>query len=188
MIRAVLWLFGALLLAAVVHIAVVLWIPFLAPASAFTVLYEQAPTERVALLDEIDETLAKPPFLDPYLPIAICRFDLMQGPHRIVADLESPYWAFSIHRANGTYFYGLTHSAAIEGKLAVELRDLGQTRELTVDPEADVSDVVQLSVPFETGFVIIRALAQTPSMRPGVMQALRETACGGIAAAAGSDQ
>lgn len=178
MIRIALWAAALLLMAAAVHIAVILWIPRLAPANAFGVLYEHAPENRVALLESAETTELRPPFLDPYLPIGVCRFDLETGPVRIDADLDSPYWAFSIHRSNGAYFYGLTHAAAIDGKLSIELRDPGQTRELTVDPDAGPSDIVQLSVPFAQGYIIIRALAQTPSLRPGVIAALKATACG----------
>jgi uncharacterized membrane protein len=177
MMRIALWLVAMLLMAAAVHISVILWIPRLAPASAFGVLYQNAPSGQIALLEDVEESAARPPYLDPYLPIGVCRFNLATGPHRIEANLESPYWAFSIHRANGAYFYGLTHAAAIEGKLSIELRDPGQTRELTVDPDAGPSDVVQLSVPFTEGYIIIRALAQTPSMRPAVIEALKTTVC-----------
>ncbi|MCB1478658.1 MAG: hypothetical protein R3D43_09025 [Tepidamorphaceae bacterium] len=168
---------AVLLLAAAVHITVILWIPRLAPASAFGVLYNNAPEGRVDLIEETENAEQRPPYLDPYLPIGVCRFDLEKGPHRISANLQSPYWAFSIHRENGAYFYGLTHSAAIEGQLSIELRDPGQTRELTVDPDANLPDIVQLSVPFTRGYIIIRALAQTPSTRPGVIAALKATEC-----------
>ncbi|MCB1472183.1 MAG: hypothetical protein H6878_10145 [Rhodobiaceae bacterium] len=177
MIRIALWAVALLLMAAAVHIAVILWIPRLAPASAFGVLYQNAPDNKVALLESAETAALRPPFLDPYLPIGVCRFDLQGGPLRIEANLDSPYWAFSIHRANGAYFYGLTHAAAIDGKLSLELRDPGQTRELTVNPDAGPSDIVQLSVPFTQGYIIIRALAQTPSLRPGVVEALRATVC-----------
>lgn len=182
MMRLILLALAVVLLAAAVHITVILWIPRLAPASAFGVLYQNAPEGRVELLVDAEDAGQRPPYLDPYLPIGVCRFDLSQGPHRIAANLQSPYWAFSIHRENGAYFYGLTHSAAIEGKLAIELRDPGQTRTLTVDPDAGVSDTVQLSVPFDLGYVIIRALAQTPSTRPGVLEALKATECAPVPA------
>ncbi|MFN0262859.1 hypothetical protein ACKTEK_03175 [Tepidamorphus sp. 3E244] len=184
MSRLLTLLLAILLLGAAIHITVILWIPRLAPASALSLLYDVAPEGRVALLEDVEESERRPPFLDPYLPIGICRINLEQGPHRITADLQSPYWAFSIHRENGAYFYGLTHSAAIEGRLSIELRDPGQTRELTVDPEAAPSDVVQVSLPFTRGYIIIRALAQTPSMRVGVIEALKQTTCGTLPAGA----
>ncbi|MCB1481126.1 MAG: hypothetical protein KDJ55_03970 [Rhodobiaceae bacterium] len=182
MTRLVLLVATVLLLAAAVHITVILWIPRLAPASAFGVLYNNAPQGHVDLIEEAEKAKDRPPYLDPYLPIGVCRFDLAGGPHRITANLQSPYWAFSIHRENGAYFYGLTHTAAIDGKLSIELRDPGQTRELTVDPDSNLPDIVQLSVPFTRGYIIIRALAQTPSTRPSVVAALKTTECAPVPA------
>ena len=181
MTRLIMLILGVIFLGAAVHIGVILWIPQLAPASALSLLYTVAPEGRVALLEDVGKQQEQPPFLDPYLPIGICRIDLDKGPHRITADLQSPYWAFSIHRENGAYFYGLTHSAAIEGRLSIELRDPSQTRELTIDPDVGPSDVVQLSVPFARGYIIVRALARTPSMRAGVIAALKKTECGPLA-------
>ena len=74
------WLLGGVLLGGIVHLATVLWLPRTATQDAYSRLAEVTPVNGVATLPDPAPDKALLPYMDPAFAVAVCRYDLEQGP------------------------------------------------------------------------------------------------------------
>ena len=80
MIRIALWMLGGVLLGGIVHLTTVLWLPELATQDAYSRLAPVAPINAVAAVAAPTPDKTAVPFLDPAFAMAVCRYDLTDGP------------------------------------------------------------------------------------------------------------
>ena len=80
MIRLVLWLFGGVLLGAIIHIAVILTLPVFASNDVWTKVSALNALERIVVLPAAVPGQPNPLRLDPELTYAVCQLDLRKGP------------------------------------------------------------------------------------------------------------
>lgn len=186
--RLVYFLIGGALIALLVHIITIFWVPTMSGNQAFAVLNRIGaqggfvilpdpgiPPDPTALVtDEI-------PYRDPYLTVGTCRFDLDRGPLGIRGTVRSPYWSFSIHRENGEYHYGLTQSAIRDGRIQIDLRNAAQVRARLLDPDAPISDAIEVELPFNVGVILVKSLSTVVSERAAVEEAMDGMVCGPLA-------
>ena len=120
MIRWLLWLLGGLLLGGIVHLATVLLLPRTATQDAYARLAADrrrstawcalpAPTPDNAVL----------PFMDPAFAIAVCRYDLADGPLKLRVPVSQAYTSVSFYTRNGVAYYAINDRAA--GRRIIEL-------------------------------------------------------------------
>ena len=90
MIRLLLWLLGGTLLGGIVHLATVLILPNLASQDAYSRLAPIAPVNAVAPLPMPSAQSAPIPFLYPAFAMAVCRYDLTDGPIKLSVPVSPP--------------------------------------------------------------------------------------------------
>jgi uncharacterized membrane protein len=182
--RILYWIVATGLMALLVHITTIFWVPTMSGNQAFAVMNRIAAQGGMVMLPEPgDEIAGNPltseaiPYRDPYLTIATCRFDLSRGPIEIRGRIVSPYWSFSLHQQDGTYHYGLTQAAIKDGLIHIELRNAAQIRARTLDPDAPITDAIQVEVPFDPGIILIKALSPLASLEPATRDMMEKTTC-----------
>ena len=100
------WLLALLLGAVAVHLILILTLPALAPGSAYRQFARPLPLGEKLVLARAEPSTSRPSFADPFAAIALCRFDLKQGPLRLraSADGDRPL-SVSVRLADGTVIY-----------------------------------------------------------------------------------
>ena len=167
------------ILAALVHLAVVLLTPMVATRDAFA---------RLAALGGVNETVALPraapserltPSADPALAQAFCRYDLASGPLRVRAPVgRAGFASISFHTRRGLVFYAFTDKAAAHGVMEAVLATPQQIRALAArDNEDDPSPDLRVPAPASEGFVVIRAFSELPSLYAAAETEARGLAC-----------
>lgn len=180
MMRLLLWIIATAMMAITVHIAVVLWVPRLSDNQAYSVLWSLAENRQTIVLPEASQPIADTgsvPFRDPYLVIALCRFDIRNTPYSINGEITADFWSFSVHGADGIFQYGLTQAAMRDKAMKIELRNEAQVRARTLDPNRPVTDAIQVKLDVDEGLVVFTALAPQPSMRTALREALAKVRC-----------
>ena len=105
-LRVIPWLLGLLFGAVALHLITILTLPALAPDSAYRKLALPRPPGEKHLLARAEPENSIPAFADPFAAVALCRFDLKQGPLRLraSADGDRPL-SVSVRLADGTVIY-----------------------------------------------------------------------------------
>lgn len=156
---------SALILAAIVHIAVVLLAPRLATRNAFARLAPRGALNETVLLPRAGPADRMLPFADPAVAAAFCRYDLAEGPIRVAAPAGRQMSAISFHTRNGVVYYALTDRAAVNGVVGAVVGKPAHLRALAAhDDEELPSRDLRIAAPADAGYVMIRVFSEFPSL------------------------
>jgi uncharacterized membrane protein len=173
------WGLAVILVAGCVHLSSILLMPRLAPRDAFTRLGVMEPSNGFTLLPAARPDDVRIPFADGATMLAICRYDLTEGPWRLraVVDDESML-SLSFHGRGGSVFHSLTDRAALRGRLdvVVATADQIETIEANDTDDAPPSDI-RITSPATQGFVLMRAMPGSPASEARMRARIEAMSC-----------
>jgi uncharacterized membrane protein len=169
---------AAVILAALVHLVVILVAPWVAERDAF---------QRIAPLGKLNETILLPraapgerlsPYADPAVAMAVCRYDLSSGPIRVTAPAARAFSSISFHTRRGLVFYALTDRAATHGVIDAVLATPADVQALAAhDDEEDPSRDLRVAAPAPQGYVVLRVFSELPSLYPEAQAEAKRLTC-----------
>jgi uncharacterized membrane protein len=177
MIRALLWLLGALLLGGIVHLSTVLATPTAATQDAYSRLSQLTPVNAVVPLAAPSAVDPIMPFMDPAFAVAVCRYDLSDGPLKLRAPLSQAYTSVTFYTRGSVAYYAINDRAA--GRRAIELDLMTEEQHEQVPEEEDVTSADRLIIesPTVRGLIVLRALAPEPGLMAMARRALAGAQC-----------
>lgn len=167
--RWLLLIIPGLLLGGIVHLASILLLPSMASRDAYARLVPVTQPNKAELLPQPTPEKAALPFMDPAFALAICRFDLAQGPLKLQMFVSPAYASASFYTRTGTAFYAINDRAAGRRIVELELMNADQRSRITEDEEVTAADRLIVESPTDTGLILLRTLA----LEPGAMPAMR---------------
>ncbi len=116
--------------------------------------------------------------------VAMCRYDLSQGPMQISAKLPRGYWTFSIFTVKGRQVYSLTDAQAGESSFTVDLSqspDLLAKLKGALDDGGEAEAISEVGwkveTPEEKGIAVIWVPVADPIFRGTTLAAVRNSTC-----------
>lgn len=176
--RILLFVAGGLLLGGIIHIAIVLLVPYYADNDAWVKMGAFGRDRQFHTLP-LPQAGAEPIVqLDPRMVQAVCRFSLNEGPLRILAALPDDFWSMAVFDRRGRNIYSLNDRAAEGTLLDVAILTPVQMAQMRQNPPASLDTAIVLELPIDAGFVMLRAFIPDPSLMPGTIASLNEADCG----------
>jgi uncharacterized membrane protein len=177
MMRWLLWPLGGVLLGGIVHFATVLWLPHTATQDAYSRLEKIAPVNTVTPLPAPSPEKSLLPFMDPAFAVAVCRYDLSQGPLRFSMNVSESYTSVSFYTRRDVAYYAINDRAA--GPRLIQLDLMTEPQHLAMPQDEDVTAADRLIVesPTDRGLIVLKALAPEPGLMPKAEQALTTAHC-----------
>jgi uncharacterized membrane protein len=169
----------ALVTGGIVHITATLIVPHLAKASAFQRLAEQLPFNRMRILPPAEAGSQPIPYLGPDVRLAICRYDVSDGPVAVTTSLPDKGWTLGLYTEIGDNFYVLPAPEQRSGDITVTLVAAGERSFslLTLGRPQAITSISQIEVPETTGFVVIRAPVRGRAFAAEIEATLRRAHC-----------
>jgi uncharacterized membrane protein len=177
MIRLLLWILGGTLLGGIVHLATVLILPSLASQDAYSRLAPIAPVNAVAPLPLPSAENALIPFLDPAFAMAVCRYDLTDGPMKLTVPVSQAYTSVSFYTRSDVAYYAINDRAAGRRVIELDLMTSDQRNDLPGDEEVTAADRLIVESPTNTGLIVIKALAPELGLLPAARRAVSGARC-----------
>ncbi|MDE2018624.1 MAG: hypothetical protein KGI57_13080 [Hyphomicrobiales bacterium] len=117
---------------------------------------------------------------DPATSVAVCRYDLAQGPMRIVATFQpGDLGALSFHDSGGDVYFALNDGAAADRRLAAVVGTAEQLKSLAQsDAPGALAPELRLEAPSPQGFALARAIGEADRDAPAGGAALAALKCG----------
>lgn len=172
--RALYILFCGLVLAGIIHIAIILLIPSVGTKDASDQLSQNyQPWEFVALSDN-NTKIAD---VDPFFRIGACRFDLSEAPLMVAGPPTDAFWSASVFDEDGQILYSLNKRTAIGSQLSmlvVNPVQMSNLRELQPQ-EMETSIIVEARK--DKGFMVLRILSPDETWGPSTAGFLRGVTC-----------
>lgn len=177
MIRFLLTVFAGILLGGVVHLVSVLALPRIASEDAFSRLTPLTKVNAVTALPLAKPGEAPMPFMDPAFAVAICRYDLSNGPIKLAVPVSQSYTSVSFYTRSDLAYYAINDRSA--GRKVIELSLMTDAQHAAMPEEEDVTAADRLIVdsPTETGLIVLKALAAEPGLMAQAQTSLAAASC-----------
>lgn len=148
----------ALVAGGLIHISATLVMPHFATASGVQRLSQDLPANRMRILPPATGGAQSLPFLGPDFRLAVCRYDVSDGPVRVSGVLADKGWSISLYSPQGDSLYVLP--AQDYRRLDVSFQIVPQAERylwlFSVGKSVEAS-VGQVAVPQNEGLVVVRA-------------------------------
>jgi uncharacterized membrane protein len=177
MIRWLLLLITGVVLGGIVHLATVLFLPRTATRDAYSRLTPITAVNTMKLLPQPTPESALMPLTDPAFASAVCRYDLTNGPLKLLAPVSQAYTSVSFYTRYGAAYYAINDRAA--GRRVIELDLMTEKQRADVPDDEDVTAADRLIVesPTTTGLIVVRALIPEPGLAPMAQRAVSAAKC-----------
>jgi len=168
--------------AGIVHIVILLLLPYYAERDAWTLISEAGPEYSMVQLNRSAAGATVLSDADPLFEVGACRFDLAQGMVHISAAERMPYWSLSLFDRRGINIYSLNDRAASDGALDVVIATPAQLLELRKAAPEEYADSVIVEAAADEAIAVVRSFVPDISWRPSVERNLAATTCELVAA------
>jgi len=177
MIRLLFTIIAGVLLGGVVHLISVLALPRIATQDAYSRLSPITRENSVTSLPLADPNNATMPFMDPAFAIAICRYNLKEGPLKLTVPVSQAYTSVSFYTRNEVAYYAINDRSAGRKVIELDLMTEAQHSELPEDEEVTAADRLIIDSPTATGLIVLKALAPEPGLMPQAQASLAASRC-----------
>ena len=118
------------------------------------------------------------PFMDPAFAMAICRYDLSEGPLKLTVPVSQAYTSVSFYTRNEIAYYAINDRSAGKRVIELDLMTEAEHEDLPEDEEITAADRLIIDSPTTTGLIVLKALAAEPGLMPQAQASLAAASCG----------
>jgi uncharacterized membrane protein len=165
-----------LVLAGLVHVAIVLLIPHYSTRDAWAFLSGKTDLYSFTRLNP-EETGSAISEVDPFFTYGVCRFDLDEVGVKMQGPLTANFWSASVFDDNGTVIYSLNNRTAIANLLDVVIVNPLQSLSLRESQRTDLEASVVIEASMQKGFVIVRVFEPDESWAAGSDEFFKQISC-----------
>lgn len=168
-----------LVLAGLLHILGVLALPHLSSQTAWKRLAPLGEANTMVKLSPPGTGKPVLPMMAPDIRYAVCRFDLSDGPVRLITPTENGLWLVALYTPAGENFYAVTAKDLVRPLFNLIIATENQTViEEGVDAPVDADQVAVVRSPTFEGLAVIRAPLEGQSEAASADAALTNAYCG----------
>lgn len=163
--------------AGIVHIVVLLLLPYYAERDAWTLISEAGPEYSMVQLNRTAAAATVLSDADPLFEVGACRFDLAQGMVHISGSERMPYWSLSLFDRRGINIYSLNDRTATDGVLDVVIATPAQLLEFRRSAPEEYAESVVVEADASEAIAVVRSFVPDISWRQTVERNLAATTC-----------
>jgi uncharacterized membrane protein len=166
----------AIVVAGLVHIAIVLLIPTYGTKDAYAQLSKDFGE---LSFKPMAENGAQNPIadMDPFFAYGVCRFDIGDAGVSIKAPKIDTFWSATIVNQDGTVVYSLNTRTAIDSRLDLVMLSPVQILRLRELQPPDIENSIVVETEMKEGFMVLRVLRPDESWEAKARSFLDEVKC-----------
>ena len=169
---------AVVLLAALIHIAAVLSMPYLAPKNAWARISALSDANRMIVLPAASPSHQTLPLMAPDVRYSVCRFNLEEGPVRLSTQILDDLWTVAFYTPSGENFYAITGGELRRSKIEIIISTQNQVGvKAGTNLLDEIEDLIVVDSPVRKGIAVIRAPLLGPSYAAQTEAALRRGSC-----------
>jgi uncharacterized membrane protein len=176
-IRLAFTIIAGVLLGAIVHLVSVLALPRIASQDAYSRLTPSTKLNAVTQLPAADPGYTMMPYMDPAFAVAVCRYDLSNGPIKLTVPVSQAYTSVSFYTRSEVAYYAINDRSAGKKVIELDLMTEAQHNALPEDEEVTSADRLIIDSPTATGLIVMKALAAEPGLMAQAQATLAASSC-----------
>ncbi len=177
MIRLVFTILAGVLLGGIVHLVSVLALPRIASDDAYSRLTPLTKVNAVTPLPLAAPGNTLMPYMDPAFALAVCRYDLSNGPIKLKVPVSEAYTSVSFYTRGDIAYYAINDRSAGKTVIELDLMTEAQHNDLPEDESVTAADRLIIDSPSTTGLILMKALAPEPGLMAQAQASLKASSC-----------
>ncbi|PSH57534.1 MULTISPECIES: DUF1254 domain-containing protein [Phyllobacterium] len=177
MVKVLRTLFIGLVGAGLIHIAVVLLVPYYSDRNTWSRISAYGDDWQFHTVTREGIAGMVPLAFDPLFQAVACRFDITDLPAHITGVGTTPYWSISVYNRQGANIYSINDRTAIADQLDLVVATPLQMIELNKTKPAAAENSVLIEADMDEGFVVVRSFVPDESWRSQVDAFLKSANC-----------
>ncbi|MDB5656839.1 MAG: hypothetical protein JWQ94_4452 [Tardiphaga sp.] len=178
MIRLMFAIVAGIVIGGIVHLVSVLALPRIATQDAYSRLASITAVNSVTALPLTEPGNALLPLMDPAFALAVCRYDLSNGPIKLAVPVSQSYTSVSFYTRSDVAYYAINDRSAGRRVIELDLMTEAQHAELPEDEDVTAADRLIIDSPTATGLIVLKALAAEPGLMTQAQASLAAAKCG----------
>ncbi|QDM16547.1 DUF1254 domain-containing protein [Tardiphaga sp. vice352] len=178
MIRLLFAIVAGIVIGGIVHLVSVLALPRIATQDAYSRLTAITMVNAVTALPSTEPGKTLLPFMDPAFALAVCRYDLSNGPIKLAVPVSQSYTSVSFYTRSEVAYYAINDRSAGRRIIELDLMTEAQHAELPEDEDVTAADRLIIDSPTPTGLIVLKALAAEPGLMQQAQATLVAAQCG----------
>lgn len=162
--------------AALLHIVIILSLPSFTGRDAYTRVQSFGEANRFFPLANAGDTLA-PINDDPAMKTAVCAFSVQNGPIRLFAEGDVPFWSLAVYDEDSNEVFSMNDRTSVSGALdtlvATPIQLIGLRKALPQELEQSI--LVEMRG--EEGYAVLRTFVPTQSRQEAAVAFLADASC-----------
>ena len=176
MMRGLYWVVATGILAVVVHLGVVIFVPGVDSGQKMAQLEAAGKVNMLHRLASSGDKVTPLTEPSPDLAYAFCKFDIRERPLLIEGKIPPTYWSVSVYSETGDNIYTLNDKQA--GVPSIKLVVVNEDAEIEPSNSGDrPEDAIIVRAPTSTGLVLFRAFIPDRSLHEMVGRHLDNSTC-----------
>lgn len=176
MLKFLLAIFTGLVGAAVLHILLILILPFNSNVDAWSKVQNLGePFEFYSLANQPNETELYNE--DIFIQTAVCHYMLDEGPLQIVADQPTEVWTLASFDTGSNEIFSMSARSAINGEVNFILGTKGQLLNLRSEEPELIAETIAIEVADIEGYVALRSIVPSISSLDEAQNFLTNALC-----------
>jgi uncharacterized membrane protein len=162
--------------AALLHIVIILSLPSFTGRDAYTRVQAFGEANRFFPLASEGNTLA-PVNDDPAMKTAVCTFSVENGPIRLFADGEVPFWSLAVYDEASNEVFSMNDRTSVSGALDTLIATPIQLIAIRKAVPAELEQSILVEMRGEEGYAVLRTFVPTQSRQEAASAFLADASC-----------
>ena len=180
MLRILGWTIGGVLLGVILHIGIVLSIPYTMEDVAKISVLEGLPDGSIEQLNAQNQPPKGLANLDPFMTHAVCGFSLSDTAVSFEITPSAEFWSLAVIKKDGTHVYSMTDRAIQRDNVELVLLTRPQLSEILENQPDRLANSIVVTVEPIAGFFLFRGFQQNPTDVLDIQADLTEATCGPV--------
>ena len=162
--------------AALLHIVIILSLPSFTGRDAYTRVQAFGEANRYFPLASEGNTLA-PINDDPAMKTAVCTFSVEDGPIRLFADGDVPFWSLAVYDEASNEVFSMNDRTSVSGALDTLIATPIQLISIRKAVPAELEQSILVEMRGEEGYAVLRTFVPTQSRQEAATAFLADASC-----------
>ena len=162
--------------AALLHIVIILSLPSFTGRDAYTRVQAFGEANRFFPLASEGNTLA-PINDDPAMKTAVCTFSVENGPIRLFADGDVPFWSLAVYDEASNEVFSMNDRTSVSGALDTLIATPIQLIAIRKAVPAELEQSILVEMRGEEGYAVLRTFVPTQSRQEAATAFLADASC-----------
>ena len=162
--------------AALLHIVIILSLPSFTGRDAYTRVQAFGEANRFFPLASEGNTLA-PVNDDPAMKTAVCTFSVENGPIRLFADGDVPFWSLAVYDEASNEVFSMNDRTSVSGALDTLIATPIQLIGIRKAVPAELEQSILVEMRGEEGYAVLRTFVPTQSRQEAATAFLADASC-----------